>query len=77
MGLDLEEGSRHTQCVQVHTGHKVQVPRSHTVKRNTARGIASFFIEVMGFTEDEVIEALGSKQPILSASQREALKGKR
>lgn len=71
LGLSLEEGSRHTNVIQIYTGHKTQIPRHKKVKRETARSIVHFFIFTMGFSEQKVCEALGVDPPILSDSQRE------
>ena len=57
LGLQVEEGSKHTRAECIHNGRKTTIPRHKEIKREVVKSICDFVLE-KDFKEENILKLL-------------------
>ena len=57
LGLDVQEGSKHSRAECIHNGNKTTIPRHNNIKREVVKKICDFLLE-KNYKEEEILKLL-------------------
>lgn len=57
LGLDVQEGAKHSRAECVRNGNKTTIPRHNNIKREVVKKICNFLLE-KNYKEEEILKLL-------------------